>query len=148
MRTPVCHRLSAALVAAMLLVAALPLAGCTPEQQAISKSEYLELVHGWVERDTIIREEAFAATTEEGDEAFLELKSKVDELRADVEGVAPPKGFEALQDHFVECEKHFATALEMLGNGEDILAIDELALSKDARLRMQDELEKLDAADI
>lgn len=148
MPTSTRFRPRATVVVALLLAFAALSLGCAPEEESLSRSEYLELVHGWLERDTTIREQAFAATNAESNEPFLELKAEVDELRADVESVPPPEGFETLQENFVECEEHFSAALELLGSGEAILAIDELALSKDARLRMKDELEQLDAADI
>lgn len=149
MPTLTCPRPRVAFAVSLLLATALfTLVGCAPAEDSMSKREYLALVREWFERDTAIREEALAATTEEGDETFVKLKAQVDELRTDVERVEPPEGFEVLHTNFVECEEHFSAALELLGKGEDILAIDELALSKEARLRMQEELEQRDAEGI
>lgn len=132
-------RLLSALVLLVVLVAS---AACEAQPETISRREYLELVAEWRERDSDIRDRAARAAGDDTNEAFAGLQEECEALRQDIAAVEPPPECAQLRDALVSAQDHFGTALGMLGEGEDIAAVDELILSNEALVRMKAEMER------
>lgn len=136
------RRLIRILATSSVLVALILSAACDAQPETISRREYLELVAGWRERDSDIRDRAARAAGDDTNDAFAALQEECGALRRDIAAVTPPPECAELRDALVKSQEHFGTALGMLGEGEDIAAIDELVLSNEEIVRMKAELER------